>query len=51
MGKRVSKGDKCSTCYSYGLWPIGDPSPLGPMDAGEWMGRRKKCPECGAGDV
>ena len=41
----------CSTCLSYGLWPIGEPVPLGQTDSNEWAGARLKCPECGAGDV
>ena len=39
---------KCKTCYGYGLWAIGDPCPMGPMDAGDGM-PTKKCPECGRG--
>lgn len=39
----------CKTCYGHGLWAIGDPSPMGPMDAGDGM-PTKKCPECGAND-
>jgi len=43
----VKTKKKCSTCYSYGLWAIGDPSPMGPMDAREGT-PTIPCPECGA---
>ena len=38
---------KCKTCYGYGIWAIGDPVPMGPMDAEDGC-PTKKCPECGA---
>ena len=38
----------CKTCYGYGLWAIGDPVPMGPMDAADGC-LSKKCPECGKG--
>ncbi len=41
------KGNKCKTCWGYGLWAIGDPCPMGPMDSHGCPS--KKCPECGAG--
>jgi rubredoxin len=44
----MDKKNKCSTCYGYGMWGIGNQNqPMGPMDAsdGEPTG---KCPECGA---
>ena len=31
----------------YGLWAIGDPSPMGPIDAGDGM-PTIPCPTCGA---
>jgi len=37
----------CSTCYGYGLWGWGDPSPMGPLDASEGT-PTIACPECGA---
>lgn len=37
---------KCSTCYGYGLWAIGDPSPMGPMDSRSMP--TIPCPECKA---
>jgi len=42
----ISKG-KCTTCRGFGLWAIGCPTPMGPMDCGDGM-PTKKCPECGA---
>ena len=39
--------NKCKTCYGYGLWAIGDPSPMGEMDSHDCPS--KKCPECGKG--
>lgn len=42
------KKKKCSTCYGYGLLGIGEPCPIGRMDAEDGM-PTKKCPECGAG--
>lgn len=38
---------KCSTCHGYGLWAMGDPSPMGAMDAQDGYSTRP-CPECGA---
>lgn len=40
--------NKCKTCFGLGLWAIGDPSPMGPMDFSDGM-PTKKCPECGKG--
>jgi hypothetical protein len=37
----------CKTCWGYGLWAMGDASPMGPMDATDGM-PTKVCPECGA---
>jgi hypothetical protein len=39
---------KCKTCYGYGIWAIGEPRGVGPMDASDGV-PTKKCPECGAG--
>ena len=44
----MEKEKKCKMCYGFGMWAIGAPNPMGPMDAGEGM-PTKKCPECGAG--
>lgn len=41
---------KCSTCNGFGLWAIGDPSPMGGMDAADGC-PVKKCPECGANGI
>ena len=38
---------KCHTCLGFGLWAIGDSSPIGPMDAHDGV-PTKPCPECGA---
>jgi len=38
---------KCGTCLGYGLWAIGDASPVGRMDASDGV-PTKPCPECGA---
>jgi Zn-finger protein len=40
---------KCSMCYGYGFYPIGDLSPIGPSDAREWGKLVIKCPSCDAG--
>ena len=38
---------KCGTCVGYGLWAIGDASPMGRLDS---VGcPSKSCPECGKG--
>lgn len=37
----------CGTCFGYGLWAMGDSSPMGPMDAADGLPTRP-CPECGA---
>lgn len=37
--------NKCGTCFGYGLWAMGDPSPMGPMDAGGGF-PTLPCPEC-----
>ena len=37
----------CKTCYGYGLWALGDNSPMGRMDANDGT-PTVKCPECGA---
>lgn len=38
---------KCQTCFGHGLWGIGDPVPIGGMDAREGY-PTVACPECGA---
>ena len=38
---------KCHTCYGFGLWAWGDPSPMGPIDVRDGV-PTKPCPECGA---
>ena len=38
---------KCTTCWGYGLWAIGDACPMGGMDAKDGM-PTQECPECGA---
>ena len=35
----------CQTCQGYGLWAIGDPSPMGHMDAADGV-PTIPCPEC-----
>lgn len=37
----------CQTCYGYGLWAVGDPVPMGPIDAMDGL-PTISCPECGA---
>ena len=39
--------NKCGTCNGWGLWAMGDASPMGPMDGSDGMPTRA-CPECGA---
>ena len=38
---------KCKTCYGFGMWAIGEPCPMGEMDAREGY-PTLECPECGA---
>lgn len=38
--------DKCSACYGFGMHALGDPSPMGPMDASDGM-PTILCPICG----
>ena len=38
----------CKTCVGYGLWLLGDPIPMGRIDASDGY-PTKKCPECGVG--
>ena len=45
--KKRTAAKECSTCYGYGLWYSGSPSPMGPIDASDGM-PTKACPECGA---
>ena len=42
------KEKKCKTCNGYGLWAVGDPSPMGLMDYSDGC-PTKKCPECKMG--
>lgn len=44
---KCKKTKKCNSCEGYGLWSMGDASPMGPMDASDGM-PTKACPECGA---
>lgn len=37
----------CKTCLGYGVWKIGDASPLGPVDFSDGI-EGQTCPECGA---
>ena len=45
LSDKVKKEIGC--CYGFGLWAIGDASPMGPMDAKDGM-PTLKCPECGS---
>lgn len=42
-----NKKEPCKTCFGFGLWAFGDPSPMGPMDAEDGV-PTIPCPECGA---
>jgi len=44
----INTPKKCSKCYGYGLWAIGDSCPMGPLDYKDGC-PNKKCPECGSG--
>lgn len=37
----------CNSCYGLGLWAIGAPAPMGPIDGSGGM-PTIPCPECGA---
>jgi hypothetical protein len=41
----------CEKCNGVGWWPIGDLSPIGPMDAREWGNRVISCPFCNSNGV
>jgi hypothetical protein len=41
------KKKKCTTCYGFGLWAIGDACPMGPLDASDGL-PTIECPECHA---
>ena len=43
----MSETRACATCWGFGLWAMGDASPMGPIDAADGMPTRA-CPECGA---
>ena len=45
--KKKETKKACKTCYGLGLWAMGDPSPMGPMDGKDGM-PTIACPECGA---
>ena len=45
--KTIMKNKQCKTCRGYGLWAIGDASPMGPIDASEGY-NTIPCPTCGA---
>lgn len=38
---------ECQTCWGHGLWAVGDPVAMGPMDTSGGM-PTQPCPECGA---
>jgi hypothetical protein len=42
----ISKG-KCTICRGFGLWGVGDKSPMGPMDARDGC-PTVECPKCHA---
>lgn len=46
--EKVKEVKSCKTCYGFGLWAIGPPSPMGPLDFRDGM-PTKKCPECSRG--
>lgn len=37
----------CQSCQGYGIWAIGLPVPMGPIDAADGY-PTQACPECGA---
>ena len=45
--KTEAKSPKCTLCYGYGMWAIGSPSPMGPMDVRDGF-PTYQCPQCGA---
>lgn len=45
---KESSAGSCRTCWGHGIWAIGDPVPMGPMDAQGGM-PTTACPECGRG--
>lgn len=47
-GRQVSESmSSCKTCYGYGIWTVGDPVGVGPLDASDGV-PTNPCPECGA---
>lgn len=47
IAKGKSEKKKCGTCEGYGVWGIGDKTPMGRMDASDGL-PTYPCPECGA---
>ena len=47
VNKSAKAEAKCKTCLGYGMWGLGDATPMGPMDASDGM-PTYPCPECGA---
>jgi len=43
----VNITNKCGTCLGYGLWAIGDATPVGPIDSSDGV-PTNPCPACGA---
>jgi len=47
MTTKSVRSKKCPVCkWGLGLWAIGDPSPMRPMDAKDGY-QTIKCPKCG----
>ena len=38
---------ECTICRGYGLWALGDATPMGPIDAGDGL-PTQPCPKCSA---
>jgi len=45
----MKKNKKCTICYGYGFWPIGDLVPIGEFDSKDWGNRVIMCPWCKKG--
>jgi len=37
---------RCTTCFGWGWWPVGDLIPIGEWDSRDWGSRTIQCPWC-----
>jgi hypothetical protein len=44
---KTKEKKECNTCLGFGLWGMGEPNPMGPVDASDGY-LTIPCSECGA---